>query len=567
MGGEAWRILVIDDVASIHRDFKRILMPAEPDNGTTQLDELESRLFSKRVNRTPVFRFDVDFTLQGTEGLELVRAACESGRPYRAAFVDIRMPPGWDGVETISRIWELAPSTEIVVCTAYADYAWLDLVDRLGATDRFVILKKPFDPAEVQQLAFALCQKSVLKEQADDWTRQLSEANERLRLEAEQRAEVEAQVRQSERLAAVVQLAGGVAHDINNVLTVIRMGLDMVGREPQLSDRATRRLAEIEGACERVTTLVRSLLTFSRRQSVRLKPVNLAELVDGIGSVIERLIGDEYELRVDCDDGLRAVHADWNQMEQVVVNLAINARDAMPSGGTIAIEIRNATPPCEDVVLRVRDHGTGMPQEVLAQVFDPFFTTKEEGQGTGLGLSVVHGIVAGHNGTIEIQSEPGTGTVVDVRFPATAGDVAPPSCQEIEEQTTCEGDERILLVEDNSAAREMIQEILQLGGYRVTEAEDADSAIAELEHAVAPFDLVITDLRMPGMSGLDLAGRVVELAPDTRVLLISGDLGQCAAEGSAAQWPVLAKPFGSAQLLLTVRELFDRPHLRGTPEN
>jgi two-component system cell cycle sensor histidine kinase/response regulator CckA len=398
----------------------------------------------------------------------------------------------------------------------------------------------------------------------------------------EKRRELEDQLRQAQKMEAVGRLAGGIAHDFNNLLTAIG-GYGQLALASLSSDEsgARRQLEELLQAADRAAKLTRQLLAFSRRQVLQPRLVNLNDVVGDVESMLARLIGADIEVVSSLDTELGRIHADPSQLEQVVVNLAVNARDAMPHGGRLLIETGNAELD-EDfvsrhvgsrigpyVALTVADTGEGMDAETAVRVFEPFFTTKEAGSGTGLGLSTVYGIVKQSNGYVAVDSEPGRGTVVTIylpRVPAVAEQKADPAPRAAEPFAR-RGSETVLVVEDEEIVRSLVREMLESLGYTVVDAHDGDEALAVLKRSTPAIDLVVTDLVMPRMSGRDLARRVAELQPETAVLLVSGYAGDTVtAEGPLEPGTAfLEKPFTGAELAAKVREVLDSTGARARP--
>ena len=280
------RILVIDDNRAIHDDFRKILAPGLA--LSAGLDQTETELFGHPTNAQTQTQFEVDTASQGQEALELVKKAVAERRPYAVAFVDIRMPPGWDGVETTRKIWEVDPDLQIVICTAYSDYSWNEMFEKLGQSDGLVILKKPFDTVEAFQLAHAFTEKwwllqqsrkkmSELESTVADRTRELLAANEQLKTEMAERAQAEEALRHAQKMEAVGQLAGGIAHDFNNLLTIIRGYVQCLNWEPMPSAKVQEAIHEIDVAAARAAKLTSQLLLFSRKKRMQTQPLNLNE--------------------------------------------------------------------------------------------------------------------------------------------------------------------------------------------------------------------------------------------------------------------------------------------------
>ena len=408
-----------------------------------------------------------------------------------------------------------------------------------------------------------------LVDAVEERTSALRIAVEELHEAAAQRERTEAQLRQSQRLESLGRLAGGIAHDFNNLLTVI-MGSISLAREtvPESSETGAD-LVTAERAAQRASELTRKLLVFARRQTVEFQVVDLNALLKELETIVHRLIGERIKVVDELAPGLWPVYADPGQLEQVVTNLAVNARDAMPDGGTLTIRTRNvelprqptisdAVEPGEYVRLEVEDTGAGMPPDVLQRAFEPFFTTKEVGQGTGLGLATVYGLVRQAGGEVVIKSEVGRGTRATIHLPrARMGQAS-----RIEGRSPVPPDDRggetVLLVEDEAAVRMITSRILGEAGYRVIGAEDGDSALRRLEPAQR-IHLLVADVVTPGMGGRALAERILERDPTTRVLFISGYTADERLEELLARPGVafLAKPFTARQLQRAVRQLLD----------
>ena len=379
---------------------------------------------------------------------------------------------------------------------------------------------------------------------------------------------LEERLRGAQKMEAVGRLAGGVAHGFNNLLTVIlgesRMALDALGQEHPARDG----LKEIEAAGERASVLTRQILAYSRQQLVEPTVFSLNALVTDMGTMLRPLIGEDIELTTGTASDLGLVNADRGQIEQVLVNLVVNARDAMPQGGTLFFETANVTLDEESarsrvdavageyVMLAVSDTGTGMADEVLALLFDPFFTTKDPASSTGLGLSACHGIVKQHGGHIAAFSELGVGTTMKVYLPRVSEEAIAPRR---DVQTVPKGSETILLVEDEAAVRRTAARMLQRQGYTVLQAGDGERALRLLEEHQGPLQLLLTDVVMPGMGGRELAERVAELRPEIKVLFASGYTDDVTLRHRLLERGVMLmdKPFTVHSLAGKVREVLD----------
>lgn len=688
-----FRLLLVDDNPAIHADFRKILCPATPNN--ERAVELETILFADAPKAATSASFDLDSAHQGQEALAMLQVALAEDRPYALAFVDVRMPPGWDGIETIGRLWEVDPRLQVVVCTAYSDYSWEEMHSKVGHSDNLVLLKKPFDKVEVQQLAHALTRKWELNLQAelrreeleamvrqrtaelentnaslvrseerfakafhtspvamaiqslddgrfvdanarmsqltgfsredmvghcagtlfiwpepklvDDWFAALQRGEAVRDQDAEvrhtsgnlhqalvslslvelsgqphalfaiqdvtERNLLERQLRQAQKMEAIGQLAAGVAHDFNNVLTVIQGHAGLIQNQlPQSSPLATC-AEKITKSVDRASRLIRQLLMFSRKQVMKFHYLDLNDTINHSLTMVGRLVGEHIHLKFLPGENLPSIHGDTTMIEQVIMNLAVNARDAMPHGGHVTISTklvtvqRDSTPldpmPRDGQFLRLSfaDDGCGMDTSVLGRIFEPFFTTKAVGKGTGLGLSTVFGIMRQHDGWLDVTSEPGQGSVFHLYFPARL-EPAEQSSPTPEPSKLLRGRETVLVAEDEDPLREMVVRVLTMQGYKVLEAASGVEAIGVYERASDTVDLLMTDMVMPGgVMGSDLADRLRAENPKLKVIFTSGySPGMAGKDLSVLEQPnFLPKPYSIGKLALFVREVLDRP--------
>lgn len=701
------RILIVDDNPSIHEDIRKILSDRGERNEA--FDSTKALLFGDELPESEQTDFEIDSAYQGREGLAMVQKAVETGRPYAMAFVDVRMPPGWDGVETISRIWEAYPDLQIVICTAYSDYSWAEMIRQIGKIDSLVILKKPFDNIEVLQLAHALTEKWQLSYQVRSRlndldqavslrTTELQFANDQLKIEIAERMQVEKslrlseerfskafeaspiplaiqslrqetfldanlgfqkltgfghaeligqtaqalnicgdppddttvfqkldrqvsvrnlprrlrtksgqlrdvlisvelfeldnepllltiaqditeqitlenQLRQAQKMEAVGQLAAGLAHDFNNILTVIQgYSTLLLGTKP--TDSTDRKpLQTIIASSERARKLVRQLLTFSRKQVVQKTPMDIQSTFSDILEMLPRVLPESIEVAFNVSPDLPRINADPGMMEQMLMNLAVNAADAMTEGGrlTIGAECLQVSPalaqnhkearPGRFLCLTIADTGCGMPPEVLAHIFEPFFTTKPVGKGTGLGLATVYGIVRQHEGWVEVQSEPGKGTSFRIFIPTS---VIKPKHEDAlsSSEPASRGTETILVVEDETELREFVVEVLRSHGYQAIAAESGPQALERWAQNRGKIDLVLTDIVMPGgLTGRQVGERLLAEDPALKVLYSSGySVGTAGKDGLVIpNKNFLPKPYCSTKLLETLRRCLDGP--------
>ena len=673
------RILIVDDNTSIHADFRNILCPDNSDD--VAANALEAALFDEK--KPEELSFELDSAHQGQEALEMVRQALAENRPYALAFVDVRMPPGWDGVETIARIWEVAPELQVVVCTAYADYSWEDMRAKVGQPDSLLVLKKPFDNIEVQQLAHALTKKWLLSLQARLQIAELAQANESLALSEErfskafhesplpsgiqrfpdqrfvdvnqrlaqtigyareemigrtpaelflweppetaeqwyvgllrqqfvrdaevkirnqagsllevlvslapialggqphvlllaqdvsERALLERQLRQAQKMEAIGQLAAGVAHDFNNILTVIQGHAGLLQQKLDPANPQGKSVEQITRAAARAATLIRQLLMFSRKQVMQFRHLDINDTLRNSIKMLERLVGEHVQIDFRPESPIPAIHADNSMMEQIAMNLAVNARDAMPNGGRVTITtskqtIHRAPTPMdperrdgEYICLTFSDTGTGMDTQVLSRIFEPFFTTKAVGKGTGLGLSTVFGIVRQHQAWLEVDSKLDHGTTFRIYFPASlrAAEKTEPAV----DTALRSGRETILVAEDEDPLREMVVQVLKIQGYTVLEAASGRQALEVWEQAGRPIDLLMTDMVMPGgIMGGELAERLSSQCPTLKVIYTSGySPGMAGKDASLLEGRnFLPKPYSVGKLAQFVRECLDTP--------
>jgi len=383
-------------------------------------------------------------------------------------------------------------------------------------------------------------------------------------------------LRQSQKMEAVGQLAGGVAHDFNNALTVILSYADRIARRLGPEHPLAREAREVLRAAEHSAGLTRRLLAFSRRQLLRPAILDLAAVVADLDGMLRRVIGENIELVTVRGPGPARVHADRGQIEQAILNLAVNARDAMPRGGTLTFEtgevelkpggaLEVAAPPGRHVVLAVRDTGTGMDAETRSHLFEPFFTTKEPGKGTGLGLATVYGIVKQSGGAIAVETAPGEGTCFRILLPARDAPGAADASAAPPAAAPAGGSETILVVEDDRDVHALVHDILRERGYRVLVARDGEEALGIAGRQGGDLRLVVTDVVMPKMSGPDLVRRLLEGGRALRVLYMSGYAdaqGQGLGAGGAGH---LVKPFAADALLRAVREVLDGPPITLRP--
>jgi two-component system cell cycle sensor histidine kinase/response regulator CckA len=409
------------------------------------------------------------------------------------------------------------------------------------------------------------------RRQAEARSLALVRLHERTRKEVVQREQTEEMIRQAQKMESLGRLAGGVSHDFNNVLTVIAGNSDLILSDDTTPEAQKAAAREIYAAAQRGAALTRQLLAFCRKQIVRPMILDLNWVIERMQQMLTRLIGENVHLSTTFGHDLGSVRADLGHIEQVIMNLVVNARDAMPEGGEIALATRNSVvqagpdapvPPGSYVVLAVADSGVGMDESTRLRVFEPFFTTKETGRGTGLGLSTVHGIVMQSGGTIRIVSEPGKGTTIAIYLPRVHEAADPSSAAEPPKsrEVPIPAGGTVLVVEDESSILKLVGGALRSQGYTVLEASDGEGAEAINSMHAGTIDLMITDSVLPRLSGPDLCSRILARRPSTRVIFMSGYTeGEVLARSQRYGGAFLQKPFTIDDLNRKIRQVFAVP--------
>ncbi len=382
---------------------------------------------------------------------------------------------------------------------------------------------------------------------------------------------LEEEFRQAQKMEAVGRLAGGVAHDFNNLLTVINGYANLLLQNISPQDSVYKKILQIQKAGERAARLTSQLLAFSRKQVVQPKILNINDVLEDLSKMLKRLLGEDILLSIRTDPHLADIRIDPGQLEQIIMNLAINARDAMPTGGHLHIETVNmrldqafvenhlGSHAGNYVYLAVSDTGTGMSKEVLSHIFEPFFTTKTAGKGTGLGLSTVYGIVKQCQGFVEVNSEPGNGTTFKIYFPAAEGKKRTTAPGGENSKELQKGSETILIVEDEDSVRDLAVTILREHGYHILDAPLADEALSLVRREKCHIDLLLTDMIMPRMNGRDLAQKICDYYPQIKVVYMSGytDNALLAHKEGEPEVTFIHKPFSPIQLVKTIRSVLD----------
>jgi PAS domain S-box-containing protein len=679
------RILIVDDNAAIRDDFQKILCTnTENAEFEAAVAELFNVPMEEAGERT---EFELGFASQGQEALELVQAAVKAEKRYAMAFMDVRMPPGWDGLETTLKLWEVDPDIQIVICTAYSDYSWDEMLAIIPKPEQLLILKKPFDAIEVLQFAQALTDKWSLlqssRRNTDELNRTVRERTGELRrtielLEAEMAAHKAANARfeticevsplgifmmdekqrliyankalldgssmeelpaldwharihpddrermlaqwtaieqngepfrathrycrkdgsliwanvtvtairkeerlsgymgivediteqkrrdeqliRSQRMESIGTLASGVAHDLNNILAPILMAAsilhDLVPQEARAFTSA------IEKSAQRGADIVKQVLTFARGiagERINLQPRSLIKEVE---EIVNGTFPKSITVRNSASNDLWTISGDSTQLHQVLLNLCINARDAMPEGGSLSMDAQNKVLNICDVeihpdakagnyvVMSVADTGMGISPEIIEKIFDPFFTTKEVGKGTGLGLSTVMGIAKSHGGFVKVYSESGKGSTFHIYLPATPGQ-QPESRLPAKPALQSGNGEWILLVDDEDAIRTMTGIALKANGYNVLAAKDGIEALTIYAQYLNKIAVVLTDLMMPLLDGVKLTRALKEMNGDVAVIAATGqpdEVREMELEQLGVKM-ILQKPYSTARLL------------------
>jgi two-component system, cell cycle sensor histidine kinase and response regulator CckA len=381
----------------------------------------------------------------------------------------------------------------------------------------------------------------------------------------------ERQFHMAQRMETIGQLAGGIAHDFNNILTAIVGFGTLLSEQVSADDAAAAGVSEILSAADRATSLTRQLLAFGRRQVLRPSRLQLGDVVRALSGTLRATLGEDIDLQISCAEGLPPVRVDQGQLEQVIANLVVNARDAMPTGGRLLIEVDHVSldeaycdthlsvKPGEHVRIAISDNGVGISAERLSRVFEPFFTTKDHGKGSGLGLATAYGIVKQSGGNIWVYSEPGLGTTFRIYLPVDSDAALPARPNRTLPKERARGSETILLVEDAAVIRQLAREVLMRAGYQVLDAGDTESALEVAAAHDGIIDLLLTDVVMPGPNGVELADRLRVVRPQTRVLFMSGYTDNAAVRNGllAPDTAFLQKPFTPEGLLRKIRHVIE----------
>lgn len=519
------------------------------------VDDLEAQRYVK-TRDLKAGGFDV---IEGQTGAEALRLIEQHKPPV--VLLDVQLPDisGFEVCAFIKRKWP-----EVMVLQTSATFTTSE--DRIlglnAGADSYLV--QPAEPLELAAAINALLRirrtedalralNATLDTQVQARTAELTEANRRLTQEIAQRQRVEAALLQAQKMEAVGQLTGGLAHDFNNLLTAVVGNLDLI-----LSRTAEPRIARLAEnafkAAERGSKLTAQLLAFSRTQKLATSPIDINRTIEGMYEFLNQALGANVAIELKLDPTAPVVVADANQLEVGILNLGINARDAMPDGGTLTVTTAADPDDPRRVLLSVGDTGTGMTPDVVARAFDPFFTTKPPGKGTGLGLSQVYGLVRQMGGDVDIVSKPGEGATV--RLHLRRGQVAPELNAEAVNASTGGHSERILVVDDDHDVRAIMTSFLSEIGYVVYEAEHGEAALA-MQGSVNP-QLMIIDFAMPGTNGAEVVKAARAVQPTLPILFVSGYADSAALEAAMGSAPCLRKPFRPAELALAVRSALEQ---------
>ena len=514
-----FKILLIEDNAADARLIEEMLLEAQRDNP----------------------RLDV-YQLEHTKDLQTGLNALESNL-YQVLLLDLSLPDS-QGLDTFRTVQERHPKLPLIVLS--------------GLDDRTLALQAVGEGA----------QDYLVKGQVDGnlISRSMHYAVERKRIE-EEKSRFQEQLFQSQKMEAIGTLAGGVAHDFNNLMTAIQGFTDVVILKTDAQNPIMRALKQIRNAAASAADLTRQMLLFSRKHPTQFATLDVNRVVNDLLTMLHRVISEDIEILTQLQEELPPIWADRGTIEQIIMNLTLNARDAMPDGGKILIVTEKVNlsadfcksvsdcKPGDHIHLSVKDDGTGIKKEQLEHIFEPFYSTKGPGKGTGLGLSVCYGIVKQHDGCIRVESEVGKGTTIHVYFPAQHKEAITPRQETMSFASLQGSGRRILLVEDSDGVREFAQLALTDNGYQVFSAVNVNEAVVLYQNESGKFDLVITDVVLPDQSGLELINILLSTNPKQKVLISSGYTDQKSQwpEIQEKGYPFLQKPYAYTDLLKTVR--------------
>ncbi|MBU0995442.1 MAG: response regulator [Proteobacteria bacterium] len=682
------RILVIDDDAEICNVYKKVLSP-QVRHKNSALQQMENLL---DTGKDPLKKRKTDFIVeaasQGQKGFELVKASIEQKKPFAVAFIDIRMPPGWDGMETAKRIRAIDSHIEIVIVTAYSDRSRDEIVQVVGAPEKLLFLRKPFDSEEILQLALSLTEKWNIARKEEKTKSELIRSESRFRAlvettsdfvwetdadgrftycspvcenmygyqadeliglslfnsmayrgdgialenfftensdtqtsfyniersiqkkngqqvyvetsgtkvfnqngavinyrgidrditqrkqNEEEKIRLEKQYRQSQKMEAIGTLAGGIAHDFNNILSVIMGYTQLAKNALPVGSAAKTFLEKVMLANNRAAELIHQILAFSRQTEKEMKPINMGAAIKETLHMLRASLPSTIKISQDIqiELGKDVIRADATQINQMLMNLCTNAAQSMKSNGgrlyvsleSIEIEeVRDAIysdlNPGAYLKISVSDTGHGMDQQVMEKIFEPFYSTKQVGEGTGLGLSVVHGIVKNHGGVIKVYSRPGKGSTFTIILPRFKGEGSVESKFDTGFTEIPTGTEKILFVDDEKDLVDIGKELIGSLGYKVTATSNSMEALKIFTNQYKEFDLVITDMTMPDMTGEILAKNILTIRPDMPIILCSGftDATVYKKVKAIGVREYVMKPFNLPDIAKVIRKVLD----------
>ncbi|WP_198264339.1 response regulator [sulfur-oxidizing endosymbiont of Gigantopelta aegis] len=569
------RILITDDNKQIHRDFISSLSPrnAAQNAADKALDNLIDDVFDSpsnnaQENQTNIscpYEFELDFAFQGEEASAMVDKAFAEGKPYSMVFMDVRMPPGWTGLETIQHIWKKHPELEMVICTAYSDYTWEDFSKILGISHRLLLLKKPFDKMEAKQLALSLSMKSSYYNQYLHHIETLEEAvkSRTQALEAE-KIKAEAANRAKSTFLA------NMSHELRTPLNGILGYADLMSRENELNNTQNKHLNIIQRCGTHLLSLINNVLDLSKIESGLMEKsethFNLHQLIDDIQQMlIPRCQRNHLELIVDIDEFVpKVVSGDDRKLRQILINLMANAVKFTPPLGEIRLKVANES--LHQILFSIADTGQGIPEQDLETIFQPFRQSqaKSNDDSTGLGLSICTSFVNLLDGELQVESQLGKGSRFYFSIPLPA--INSTSLDTDFQQRIVAIDHRgespakdwhILVADDNETSRTLCQELLEKIGYQVTVANNGQQALDILHEQKTPSNLVISDVKMPVMDGEELLKQVKVKYPELPIILTSTSIhnareNQLLAHGADT---FLAKPIDIEKLLQSIANL------------
>ncbi len=545
------RVLVIDDNRAIHDDYRKIF---NVDATANDMAVARANLFDDAPPNLEVAQFELAFADQGQSGCELARLAVAQGIPFAVAFVDMRMPPGWDGVQTIEELWKIDPHVQVVLATAYSEQSWQQVLERIGGNNQLLILRKPFENIEVWQLAHALSQKwsaertardraAALEDEVATRTVDLIRTNEDLVAEMAagqqaiaQRLVLERRLLESQKLESLGVVASGIAHDFNNLLTAIIANASLLRDECADKPTAMGFIDQIDSASMTAAGLCHQMLAYAGKGQFEISDVEINQLIEDLFELLRSIISKKAHLRVELVPSAIYVRGDVIQLKQVIMNLVANASDALedhPGDILITTEVIDCDRQTLDETYRaleslpgrfvrvvVRDSGSGMAPETLARIFDPFFSTKFIGR--GLGLASVQGIVRGHRGALAVETNLGSGSAFSVLLPLAEHAIVAPGKAKVA-RSTYPQNSRILLVDDEEIVRISTHRILKALGYDSDMARNGREALEVIESNPPDFySLIILDVTMPELSGTETLKELRKRGLTVPVILTSG---------------------------------------------